>query len=129
MVKIKLATVCLEHGKKDPSTRVEYRLVSTESYCSDPRVTELIRMIARGESDLSSAQAAAWHLANGLSWEELTHKIGAKHLNGQTERYFTAAQIQLAKDLSQAAINRAQKANALSSSGTAVGGTNSAPMQ
>lgn len=129
VVKVKLATVCLEHGKKDPNTRVEYRLVPTESYSSDPHVIELVRSIARGETDLTSAQAAAWHLANGLSWEQLRQKIGAKHLNGQTERYFTTDQIQHGKYLSQTVASRVQLAQASQAGVATSNASNSLPQQ
>lgn len=91
--KLKMVTMCLEHGKKDPSPHVAYELKPVEFFTSDPKVIELVKMLARGEVDQRSAQAAAWHLASGMSWEELANKIGAKHLNGTTEPFFTAEQI------------------------------------
>jgi hypothetical protein len=59
--------------------------------------------------DQHSAQAAAWHLQNGLTWEELTNKIGAKHLNGSVEPYFTAVNLQRALAASRVAKERAEK--------------------
>jgi hypothetical protein len=50
-------------------------------------------MLGRGEIDQRSAQAAAWNSENGMSWEELSAKVGVKHLNGSTEPYFTAEHI------------------------------------
>jgi len=90
--KIKLNTVCLEHGKKDPNPRVAYEIKPLESFTDDPRVYELCSMLGRGEIDQRSAQVAAWHLQNGLSWPELAGKH-IKHLNGVYEPYFTRAQI------------------------------------
>ena len=31
-----------------------------------------------------AAQAAAWYFTDGMSWSELSSKVGAKHLNGMT---------------------------------------------
>jgi len=62
----------------------------------DPVVGELIKLMCNGQLDQHSAQAAAWHVQNGLSWEDLANKIGAKHIDGSKEPYFTAAQLQRA---------------------------------
>jgi hypothetical protein len=105
--KLKMTIMCLEHGKKDPSPRVAYELRPVESFTSDPKVVELVKMLGRGEIDQRSAQAAAWHLANGMSWDELANKIGAKHLNGSTEPYFTASQLQLGMQYAMEAERRA----------------------
>ena len=107
--KIKVTSVCLEHGKVDPNPRIAYRLVPIESVTKDQKLIEVVKMLARGEIDQHSAQASAWHLANGMSWEELAAKIGRKHLNGATEPYFTAAQLQQAMKITRAAQERAEK--------------------
>ena len=65
--------------------------------------------MVRGKLDQHSAQAAAWHLQNGLSWEELANKIGAKHINGSVEPYFTAAQLQRAGAATLIAVKAAER--------------------
>jgi hypothetical protein len=107
--KLKVTAVCLEHGKDDPNPRVPYELRPIESFAKDQKVIELVKMLGRGEIDQHSAQAAAWHLANGMSWQELAAKIGRKHLNGTTEPYFTAAQLQRAMAITRASEERAEK--------------------
>lgn len=107
--KVKFTAVCLEHGKDDPNPRVPYELRPIESFAKDQKVIELVKMLGRGEIDQTSAQAAAWHLANGMNWQELAAKIGRKHLNGTTEPYFTTAQIQRAMAFTRAAEERAEK--------------------
>jgi len=94
--KIKIATVCLDHGKTDPNPRVPYTPVPIASYAKDPAIAQLVVLMCAGQIDQHSAQAAAWHIQNGLSWEELTNKIGIKHINGATEPYFTSDQLQRA---------------------------------
>jgi hypothetical protein len=110
VAKVKLPGVCLEHGLKDPNPRVPYKLVSIESFAKSPAVVEVLKMLGRGELDQHSAQAATWHLQNDLSWEELANKIGAKHLNGSVEPYFTAAHLQRAHAIVRVAEERARTA-------------------
>jgi hypothetical protein len=110
VTKIKFVSVCLDHGLKDPSPRIEYKLVPIESYAKDPAVTEVIKLLVRGKIDQHSAQAAAWHLQNGLSWEELARKVGAKHLNGSVEPYFTAAHLQRALTATLVAVQTTESA-------------------
>jgi len=94
--KIRIGTVCLDHGKDDPNPRVPYKPVPIDSLVKDPIVVELIKLMCKGQLDQHSAQAAAWHVQNGLSWEELAHKIGAKHIDGSKEPYFTAVHLERA---------------------------------
>jgi hypothetical protein len=101
--KFQLVTVCLDHGKKDPNPRVPYELVPIESYAKDPAVTEVLKLMVKGKLDQQSAQAACWHLQNGLTWEELATKIGVKHLNGTVEAYFTPANLERALTATRAA--------------------------
>ena len=118
VAKIKVVAVCLDHGKKDPNPRVPYNLIPIESYAKDSTVTELVKMLARGEIDQHSAQAAVWHLQNGLSWEEMAKKVGAKHLNGSVEPYFTHAHLQRALNAVTLAEKRADKASKQTSKGS-----------
>ena len=94
--KLKVATVCLEHGKADPNPRVPYQLKPIDTFTKDAAVQEICAMLGRGELDQVTAQAAAWHLTDRLSWEELAAKIRVKHLNGATERWFNTSQLQRA---------------------------------
>ena len=107
--KLKVINVCLEHGKKDPNPRVAYEIVPMESFNKDPKVLEMVKMLARGEIDQHAAQAAAWHLANGLTWEELANKVGVKHLNGSKEPYFTPEQLLAAHKIAGEADRRAEE--------------------
>jgi hypothetical protein len=110
-VKIKVVTVCLEHGKKDPSPHVEYKLVKLESFAQNAAAREVVKMLARGEIDQHSAQAAVWNLENGLSWQELAQKIGVKHLNGTIEPYFSPAHLRRALAAAKVAESRAEKSS------------------
>ena len=106
--KIKFAGVCLEHGKADPNPRVTYKMVPIDSFTKNPEVIAVVQMLGRGEIDQRSAQAATWHLQNDMSWQELASKIGAKHLNGTTEPYFTPSQMELALRITREAARRVE---------------------
>ena len=103
--KLKLVTVCLDHGLADPNPRVAYELVPIESYAKDAAVTEVLKLMVRGQLDQPASQAACWHLQNGLSWKEMASKIGAEHLSGRTEPFFTRKQLERAQSAANLAEN------------------------
>jgi hypothetical protein len=112
--KIKVTTVCLEHGKADPNPRIPYEIRPIESFTDKADVIEMCKMLARGEIDQGSAQAAAWHLANGLTWEQLAGKIGKRHFNGSTESFFTREQILRGMKIAAEAGHRAKEQKVVS---------------
>ena len=91
--KLKVPTVCLDHGKAEPRAAIPYTIKPIESYSSKPGVRELCQMLGSGQVSQRAAQAAAWHLNNGMSWEELAAKR-IRHLNGESRPYFSPAEIQ-----------------------------------
>ncbi len=105
--KVKVAVMCLEHGKKDPNLNVKYQIVPIDTFTDKAEVIEVCKMLGRGEVDQVAAQAAVWNLANEISWQELAAKVGVKHLNGSTEPFFTLAQIQLGMKIGRVAEERA----------------------
>ena len=107
--KIRLATVCLEHGKPDPNPRMKYTIVPIESFTKDQKVIQLCRMLGNGEIPQNAAQAAAWHLMDGMSWGELVQKDRIKLRNGYTEKFFTLREILLAKRIVHEAVSRAEE--------------------
>ena len=107
--KFKVKTVCLEHGKKDPNPRVPYSLRPIEDFTTDPNVKEVCAMLGRGEVDQVSAQAAAWHLTDKLSWQELAQKIKIRHLNGSVEMFFQPLNMHRAYKIVSVAKRRAVK--------------------
>jgi len=96
IVKKKLPCVCLEFGKPDPRPRIPYRIERLENVCSKPGVREVLIVLGSGRCNQKTAQIAAWHLANDMSWEQLA---GLKHklANGSMRPRFSAAELQLAK--------------------------------
>ena len=107
--KFDVPTVCLEHGKGEPHASVTYEIKPLESVTEKPGVRELCQMLGSGKINQRVAQAAAWHLNNDMSWEELAAKK-IHHLGGvANERYFTAAEIQAAMQLSATAVAEARE--------------------
>ena len=94
--KLGLTTVCLEHGKPDPRPRMAYKIVPLEAVVSDDRVVELCRLLGYGKVAQNTAQAAAWHLTDSMSWGELAAKnrIESKY-TGNTP-YFVPIELQQA---------------------------------
>lgn len=70
-VKIPFNSVCLEYGKDNPRPRMTYQLIAVEKYTDDVRQQELLKLIASGRFDQSSAQAAAWNVFSKLPWEKI----------------------------------------------------------
>ena len=91
-VRVPYVSACLNHGKPDPSARLEYKLVPVDKYTDDPILAELIRMVGTGRVNQHSAQAAIWTRTDNLSWQDLA----AKHVRGilSVEYYFNSNNIQ-----------------------------------
>ena len=94
--KLKVPCVCLEHGKKDPNPRMKYVIVPIEKVNNDPRVVQLCNMLGNGKVAQNTAQAAAWHLANGLSWQDLAHKNRVESKYTGNVRFFHPAELRQA---------------------------------
>jgi hypothetical protein len=95
---LRVTTVCLEYGKHEPVSRVPYRMQAIESFSTDPRLAEVLATLGRGEISQKVAQAAAWHLANGLSWEQLAAER-IDRIGRPDEPFFQPAELQAAHGL------------------------------
>jgi hypothetical protein len=127
VAKVKLETVCLEHGKKEPNAHVPYEIRPIESFTSDPNVQELCKMLGAGQIDQRAAQAAAWHLANHMTWEQLLDKK-IHHLIGGDEVYFSQSEILEAMRITDRAMKLAES-HATSSSSPATAPASTSPGQ
>jgi hypothetical protein len=106
--RIKVVTVCLEHGKKEPSPRIAYEIVPIEWLTKKQEVAEICKLLGTGKLNQAIAQAAAWHFTDNMSWQELSQKVGAVHLDGSKEPYFYPQQLMYGMQLADIARQRAQ---------------------
>ena len=97
--KVKVNTVCLEHGKKDPAPRMPYKIVPITEFTDNQEVVETIKLLANGRINQLTAQAAAWNQMDGLSWQELLVLDRIRLSNGYFERYFHPQHLRLAQEV------------------------------
>ena len=90
--------VCLEQGKKDPSTRMKYKVVPLKHFSTDPTLVELLDLLNKKKVKQAVAQAATWNITNKLNWQQLVG-LNRRYLNGATTPYFRAADVFAAKRL------------------------------
>ena len=74
MKKITATTVCLEHGKPDPNPKMAYKIVPLEQFTKNPEVRVVCEALGNKLITQNTAQAAAWHLMDKMSWQELAQK-------------------------------------------------------
>ena len=74
MKKIVVTTVCLEHGKPDPTPKMAYKIVPLDQVTTNKDVHVLCEALGNKLVTQNTAQAAAWHMMDNLSWEELSKK-------------------------------------------------------
>ncbi len=97
--KMTVATVCLNHGKADPNPRMKYKLVRLADVNDSPVVEGICLGLATGKVSQKVAQAAAWHFANGLTWDELVHKPRVISEYTGIELFFSRLEVQAAMRL------------------------------
>jgi hypothetical protein len=68
-VEISLPAVCLNYGLPTPTPRDKFELVDVEEYSRDPRVRKALRSLGTFGTSRGVAQAAMWHLCNGVPFE------------------------------------------------------------
>ncbi len=106
IVRVAYRSVCLEHGKPDPSPGMTYQIAKVEEFSEDPILKELLTQVANGQLEAQSAQAAAWHLTDKMSWEQLAAK-SIPHLGGRAPSpYFSPEQLHRAQQIFSTAVVR-----------------------
>ena len=108
--KIDVPVLCLDHGKKDPSSSKPYRMAPISEYVERPAVSELLKAFGRGELNHGAAQAAVWVLNNDVSWAELAAKQTGSVRDAQRHPYFTREQLNAALAYTREAHRRAELA-------------------
>lgn len=104
IVREKVKTVCLEHGKDEPRSSHKYEVKPIDSVARNSEVAVLCNLVGTGRVDQSAAQAAVWHLNNNMSWEELAAKT-YKPIGKRETSYFSDQQMAIA----QASVGKARE--------------------
>lgn len=97
-LRLPYTSVCLNHGLKEPTARTTVQLVPVEEFTADPVLRELIQRVGSGDQSQRTLQAAVWHVASGLSWQDLAMK-GNGPVPVPGNRYFSRSQMETARSL------------------------------
>ncbi|WP_315851694.1 hypothetical protein [Roseimaritima multifibrata] len=95
-MKVALTTVCLEHDKPEPHAKMAYKIVPLDLVTKDERVTAICSLLGRGQVAQNTAQAAAWHLTDNKSWQELAAKNRIESRYTGTVRFFSPIELRQA---------------------------------
>ncbi|MBL9082794.1 MAG: hypothetical protein JNK76_13355 [Planctomycetales bacterium] len=101
----RVGTVCVEHGKPNPRSIIKYELVRPEEVGVGPELQEVLIAARGGKLDRDVVQAAAWHLANDKTWDELGKMSTWVALNARAP-IFKSSELAAAKQLVAAAEKR-----------------------
>jgi len=78
--------------------------VPAEKYITDPKVKEVCKMLGDGKVDQRTAQIAAWHLANHMTWDDLAGLKTFPHLPQYSQPVFSSDEITEAVNIVDQAI-------------------------
>jgi len=106
--KLQITTVCLEHGKSEPRAAVPYQIKPIGQVTEKKEVHELCKMLGYQRLPQRVAQAAAWHLGNDMSWQELAAKE-LRFATGVRRPYFSPMEIQAAIQAATVAAKAAEE--------------------
>ena len=99
IARVPVRSVCLEHGRPTPASRMEYRIFPVEKFSKDPALFELLTAVAAGKHSQKVAQATAWNLASNKSWKQLA-AMKFRRLGGLPDRAeFTQDELTAARKL------------------------------
>jgi hypothetical protein len=112
---IRVPTVCLEYGKREPTPRMPYRLEPLAKVSEDPAVALVLGGLASGHLTQKVAQAAAWHLSSGRTWEQLAAEVIDRAGGDPDLPVFTAAELAAARKAVEVAERLAAEAPAADS--------------
>ena len=105
---VNVPCVCLEHGKDEPRPSLKYKIQPVEAYSDSGALREVLTALGKGQLSQRVAQVSAWHLASGMSWEELATKE-VRRLNGVRYPYFHPQEVAAAMRVVQIASERAKQ--------------------
>ena len=92
--KIDVAVVCLDHGMRTPNAAAAYKIVRADEHLENPAVIELLKAFGRGGLEPGAAQAAAWNLNSGRTWDQLAAQLEGTRRTPNRAPLFSKAEIQ-----------------------------------
>jgi hypothetical protein len=96
-IAVRSPTVCLDYGLREPTPRLTYRLVPLDTVSQDQRLAVILGGLSTGHVSQKVAQAAAWHLSSGRTWEQLAAEV-IKQAGGDPDvPFFSAAELAAAQ--------------------------------
>lgn len=104
--RLPVRSVCLEYGKPEPNSKMPYNIREVESVSKDPVLKEMLSYVSAGRASENIAQAAAWNLANGKTWQELA-AMKIDHIGAPPSPMFTGHELMQAQALVAASKQRA----------------------
>ncbi len=117
VARIPYKSVCLNYGKAEPNPKMNYEIRPVNSFTEDETLQALIGLVGTGNIDPEIAQAAAWHLSDGMSWAELAN-MREERLDGrQPGPYFAPGKVNAATALVSIAREKAREIAASRDSG------------
>jgi hypothetical protein len=96
MKKMAVTTVCLEHGKPDPNPKMAYKIIPLNQFTGDKRVHVVCEALGNGQITQNTAQAAAWHLTDKMSWDKLAQKNRVESKYTGNIRWFSPIELRTA---------------------------------
>ena len=118
VARVPYGSVCLEHGKPEPMPRMTYQVVPVEAFTENETLQALIALVGTGKLDSESAQAAAWHLSDGMSWAEIANLKHTTVDGFHSRPYFAPGKVAAAQSLVSIAAARAREIAAAEEAGT-----------
>ncbi len=89
---------------------MKYKIVRLSEVNDSPVVNELCKALANRKVTQNIAQAAAWHVANGLTWQELVNKPKVISQYTGNQMYFSRFEVENAIRLVSIASQQAEAA-------------------
>jgi hypothetical protein len=99
-----LPSVCLEFGRPDPSKNMRYELRPVTSFTKPAPIEAFLKAWHTERFSQNVAQASAWRLADGLTWERLASlRAGTVGAYTAGRPMFTRQELDAAKKVAEAA--------------------------
>ncbi|NLS90876.1 MAG: hypothetical protein GXX96_01645 [Planctomycetaceae bacterium] len=98
VAQLRLPAVCLDYGQPTPRPAMRYRLVAMAEIGEPKELEVLCRQLGLEPSGQQVAQAAAWHLADGKTWDEMEEMV-IRRLGQPDQPFFKSKEIEAAKSV------------------------------